>query len=75
MNLINTRRLRVMVRRFNPAYGESFRWWIVGTYKSRDHGRPRQETNLHGAVAGVLWHVKWRPDGRTGDGYARATDS
>lgn len=70
MDIINTRRLRVTVRRFNRAYGESFRWWIVGYYKSRDHGRPRQESNYHGALAGVLWNVKWRPDGRTGDGYA-----
>jgi hypothetical protein len=67
-DIINTRRLRVSVRLFNRGYGEQFQWWHFGIYKSRDHGRPRQETTLHGALMGVQWDVKWRPDGRTGDG-------
>lgn len=70
MDIINTRRLRVSVRLFNLGYGERFRVWSLVTYKSRDHGRPRQETNVHGTVLGVRWEVKWRPDGRTGDGVA-----
>lgn len=67
MDILNTRRLRVSVRLFNPGYGERFRWWRLGTYTSRDHGRPRQETNVYGAILGVQWEVKWRPAGRTGD--------
>lgn len=70
MDIINTRRLRVSVRMFNPGYAERFRVWSFCSYKSRDHGRPRQETNLSGALLGVQWHFKWRPDGRTGDGRA-----
>lgn len=69
MDIINTRRLHVTVRRFNPGYGERFRWWTYQTYMSSDHSRPRRETNWSGAVLGTQWHVKWRPDGRTGDGY------
>lgn len=66
MNLVNTTRLRVTVRRFNPGYGERFHLWSLDTYRSSDHGRSRPETNVSGAVIGVQWHVKWRPDGRTG---------
>lgn len=68
MDIINTRRLRVSVHRFNPGYGERFQLWSCSTYLSRDHGRPRAETNVCGAVVGMQWHMKWRPDGRTGDG-------
>lgn len=65
MNLVDTRRLRVTVRRFNPGYGERFQLWSFGTYRSSDHGKPRQETNVSGAVVGMQWHVKWRPDGKS----------
>lgn len=64
MNLVNTNRLRVTLRRQNPGYGERFCYFHLNRYASRDHGKPRAESNVNAQVLGMVCAVKWRPDGK-----------
>lgn len=64
MDLINTNRLHITVRRFGrkdkPAIPAR------GSFRSRDHGGQRPETTWY--FVRPLWQVsvKWRPDGKYG---------
>jgi hypothetical protein len=64
VDLVNTSRVRVSARMFHRGYGERPRVFRLTTYKSRDHGMPRQESNYAVEVLGMVWHLKWRPDGK-----------
>jgi hypothetical protein len=61
MNLINSNRLRVTVRRDVLGHRLS-----CGKYMSGDHAKPRLETNVILSGFGVTVHIKWRPDGKYG---------
>lgn len=64
MDIINSNRLRVSVRRFRDVYGERFSNFSYGSYRSSDHGKPRMETNYFAHVLGIVANVKYRPDGK-----------
>lgn len=64
MDIINTNRIRVSVRRYRRGYGERVRDFSYGTYNSSDHGKPCMETNFFLHVWGIVANMKYRPDGK-----------
>lgn len=68
MDLINTNRLRLSVSRRVPERGEEFHLFRFTSWKSRDHGMPRQETTATVESFGIVIRAKWRPDGRAAGG-------
>ena len=65
-DILNTNRFRVSVYDAKRVAGYSRRSRRVSfrRYRSSDHGRARQETNL--VLDAFDWHfsIKWRPDGK-----------
>lgn len=70
MDVINTNRLRISIRRFRRKYGEYFSAFSFGSYRSSDHGKPRFETNYFARFLGLVAELKWRPDGKFTRGRA-----
>lgn len=64
MDVWNTNRARLSVRRFRPAYAERFHLFRATTWRSRDHGKTRPERNLCVEACGIVLVAKWRPDGK-----------
>ena len=64
MNIINTNRLRISVRTCRRGYGEHFLDLSYGSYRSRDHGKPRRERNYFAHAIGIVAELKFRPDGK-----------
>jgi hypothetical protein len=64
MDIVNSNHLRISVRFFRHGYGERFTDFHGGSYKSRDHDRPRPERNYYVKALGIVGELKYRPDGK-----------